>query len=79
MRARRLAVLALVALSASACHSYRSVERPMVGSIVRVHVPIDNALRSANEAPETATIEGQVVASGDTLALATQRRQEYGA
>lgn len=79
MPVRRFVLLGLVLFGLSACHTYRPVDRPVIGSTVRVHVPIDNALRSANQAPETATVEGRVVATGDTLALATQRRQEYGA
>lgn len=79
MRVQRIGLIALLGLSTSACHTYTSVETPVVGSTVRVQVPIANALRNANEAPETASVEGEVVAVGDTLALATQRRQEYGA
>ncbi len=79
MRVSRMGLALLLGFAASSCYTYTPVESPAVGSSIRVHVPITNALRDANQAPETAAVEGEVVSVGDTLALATERRQEYGA
>lgn len=79
MTTRRFGLLAVLLLSTTACHTYTAVDTPALGATVRVHVPIDNALSRPNQAPQTASIEGIVLAVGDTLALATKRRQEYGA
>ena len=79
MRVPRMGLAVLLGLAASSCYTYTPVQNPAMGSTIRVHVPIGNALRDANQAPETAAVEGEVVSVGDTLALATERRQEYGA
>lgn len=79
MRRYRFGLLTCALLVTSGCYTYSAVETPLIGSTLRVSVPIDNALTGPNQAPQTASIEGIVVGTGDTLALATQRRQEYGA
>lgn len=75
---RRGLALALL-LGAGACHTYLPVTNPAPGTNVRVRVPVTSALDNGNAAPGTASIEGVVVESGDTLVLATSLRQEYGA
>ena len=75
---RRVLVLALV-LGAGACHTYVPVTNPAPGTRVRVRVPVTSALDNGNTAPSTASIEGDVIAAGDTLILGTTTRQEYGA
>ncbi len=79
MRVQRVGLAALMGLLVSGCYTFTPVQSPAIGSTIRVHVPIANALRDVNQAPATATVEGQVVAVDDTLTLATQNRQEYGA
>lgn len=74
----RLSCLALIA-GAQACYSYVPVASPQPGTTVRVHVPVTSALVGPNAAPQSASIEGEVVAFTDTLYLATSSRQEYGA
>jgi hypothetical protein len=74
-----IAAAALVLLSVSACYTYVPVQNPEPGTRVRVSVPVQSALDNGNAAPQTAAIEGDVVASGDTLLLAVTNRQEYGA
>ena len=76
---RRMATALLIGLISGACHTYIPVERPAPGANVRVAVPVSSALDNGNAAPQTASIEGTVVASGDTLVLAVTNRQEYGA
>lgn len=77
---RTRAVLVFGAVVGTAgCHTYTPVSTPMPGSTVRVRVPVASALADPNAPPQTAAIEGEVVASGDTLVLATTNRQEYGA
>ena len=78
MRARRAAVLLLL-LATAACHTYVPVSNPTPGTRVRVRVPVTSALDNGNLAPSTASIEGDVIAAGDTLVLGTMTRQEYGA
>ncbi|MEM7415452.1 MAG: hypothetical protein AAF389_08145 [Gemmatimonadota bacterium] len=78
-RNARTAFLIATVLGTAGCHSYTPVSTPMPGSTVRVRVPVASALADPNAPPQTASIEGQVVESGDTLVLATRNRQEYGA
>lgn len=72
-----LVVLGIALLSG--CYSYHPVASAPVGSMVRVRVPVTSALNNPNRAPETASIEGLVVAGGDTISLATETRREFGA
>ncbi len=76
---RYRAVAALVFLALSGCYTYRAVETPSPGTIVRVEVPLQSAVADPNEAPEMASVEGTVVAAGDTIVLATKVRREIGA
>lgn len=62
-----------------ACHTYTPVTTPAPGTTVRVRIPVTNAAANRNAAPQTVSVEGLVVATGDTLLLATTNRQEYGA
>lgn len=72
------AALVLGALT-SACHTYTPVDTARPGTTVRVRVPVISAVANRNQEPRTESVEGVVLASGDTLVLATRRRQEYGA
>jgi hypothetical protein len=61
------------------CHSYVPVSDAEPGTTVRVRVPVTSALDGDNGPGQSAAIEGDVVAFGDTLVLAVMNRQEYGA
>ena len=76
--ARWIPVLLLTVGVVSGCHTYRVVEAPTMGSIVRVQVPVTSALDGPNAASRTASLEGVVVGVGQTLLLATETRREYG-
>ena len=76
-RARGLALI--TAVGAAGCHTYVPVQTPVPGSTVRVQIPVVSAAADPNAPPQTVSLEGLVVESGDTLVLATTRRQEYGA
>jgi hypothetical protein len=76
--ARWIPVLLLAGGVLSGCHTYRVVETPTLGSIVRVQVPVTSALDGPNAASRTASLEGEVVGVGETLLLATETRREYG-
>ena len=79
MSSMRLAAVVAASAVLAGCHTYAPVQTPVVGSTVRVHVPVQSAVADRNAAPRTETVEGVVVTSGDTLALATQTRREIGA
>lgn len=72
-----LMVLGVVFLSG--CYTYRPVETPSPGSMLRVRVPVTSALNNPNQAPATASIEGLVLSAGDTISLATETRRQMGA
>ena len=72
-----LAVLGATVLSG--CYTYVPVENPAPMTPVRITVPISNAVQNPNRAPETYTMEGIVVSSGDSLVLSTESRTEMGA
>lgn len=76
----RLFTCVLGAALMAGCHNYLPVERPAIGSTVRVRVPVTSAIADRNT-PEgaSASIEGQVVSAGDSIVLAVLRRMEYGA
>lgn len=78
-RRRHRAIVALLLLASSGCYTYRAVEAPSPGDVARVHVPVRSAVEDPNEAPETAAVEGTVVAMGDSIVLATKIRREIGA
>jgi hypothetical protein len=79
MTSLRMATVLVVSSVVAGCHTYTPVQTPVVGSTVRVHVPVQSAVADRNAAPRTETIEGVVVGAGDTLALATRTRRELGA
>ena len=72
---RTLALLVGLAWLAG-CHTYRPVDTPMVGSPIRVQLPVTSALSGSNSEPQTVAVEGVTVATGDTLVLATRTRRE---
>lgn len=76
---RRGLGVAVLAVLMAACHTYTPVETPMPGTTVRVRIPVINAAANRNAAPQTVSVEGVVVETGDTLVLSTTNRQEYGA
>lgn len=61
------------------CHTYRAVDDPPIGSVVRVRVPVTSPLSDLNRAPETISIDGRLLENGDTIAVATETRREMGA
>lgn len=72
--------LACVAIAVlSGCHTYHVVDEPPVGSMVRVRVPLTSAIAGTRAPIETVSLEGLLVAAGDTLMLATETRRELGA
>lgn len=60
------------------CHTYRSVQAPPPGSVVRVSVPVRSALSDPNAAAPTSAIEGRLLSAGDTLVLAVENRRMFG-
>lgn len=75
----RLGLLLTGATLLAGCHTYRPVTQPLPGSTVRVSVPVSSALSDRNSSPQTTAVEGRLVSAGDTLVLAVQNRQSYGA
>ena len=67
------------ALVLSGCHTYLPVETPAPGSVARVHVPVRSALADPGLPPATASVEGVVLDSGDTLVLEVRTRRVIGA
>jgi len=72
-------VAALAFLALSGCYTYRAVEIPSPGAVARVAVPVQSAVADPNQPPEIASVEGTVVAIGDTIVLATKMRRDIGA
>ena len=72
-------VVVVLAGSLAGCHTYTPVSAPSPGSTVRVHIPVQSVRANPNAPQRTETVQGQVVAAGDTLVLATRSRVEYGA
>lgn len=79
LEACKAALLCAGIAFSTGCYTYRLVDSPPIGSIVRVRVPVTSALNSRNSAPETASIEGHLIDVGDTIAVATETRRELGA
>lgn len=75
----RAVLLAAGSAWLSGCYAYHPVERPALGSTVRVHVPVVSAINRPNAPAGSEAIEGTLVRWGDTLALATLTRREFGA
>ena len=63
----------------SGCYSYLPVESPVVGSVARLRVPITSAVADPTLPPETATVEGTVLETGDTVVVEVTTRREIGA
>ena len=78
-RSRASVAVAMIALPLTGCYNYVPVENPSPGAIVRMKVPVRTSVRGSNDAPESFAIEGVVVASGDTVVLASTTRTQYGA
>jgi len=73
-------ILAVVGAAVmSGCYSYVPVERPSPGSIVRIQVPVRTAVDNRNREPETMSMEGTVLTTGDSLVLQVESRRELGA
>jgi len=74
-----LAVFGVVALSG--CYTYRTIENPAVGSLVRVNIPVtvSSAVTNPTQSTQSMGIDGIVLATGDTLSLATETRRSMGA
>ncbi len=67
------------AILLAGCFSYLPVETPPPGATVRVRIPVTSAVADPNAPPQTISVEGTVLESGDTLVLATETRRELGA
>lgn len=79
LRGLRRAVAVFGVLAPSGCHAYLPVETPVPGSVARVQVPIRSAVADPGLPPETASVEGVVLESGDTLVLEVRTRRVIGA
>lgn len=75
----RTGVFLLGAAVLSGCYTYVPADAPRPGEVARVRVPVRSALDDPNAPPPTATVEGEVLAAGDTIVLATTSRRELGA
>lgn len=76
MRQLRLLVFTVGALALSGCHTYTAVDTPAPGSTVRLRLPITSAADDPNAAPQTVSVEGEVLSAGDTIVLARRTTQE---
>lgn len=76
---RRIVLLSVGVVWLAGCHTYMTVDEPTPGTTVRVSVPVSSALNARNSSPQTAAVEGRLVSAGDTLVLAVENRQSYGA
>ena len=79
LNAGRHAVLLLGVMALSGCFTYFPVESPMPGEIARLHVPVSSAVADPGAPPETTTVEGTVLETGDTIVVEVQTRREIGA
>lgn len=70
------AVLTAGVVFLAGCHTYRVVENPPPGSVVRVRIPVQSPL---NNRTEDVLVEGQLLDNGDTISLATETRRQLGA
>lgn len=61
------------------CYAYVPVARPSPGATVRIQVPVRSAADQAGRAPRSISLEGAVLAFGDTLVLETKARRQLGA
>lgn len=72
----QVVALGLGAFLLAGCYRYIPVETPAPGTVARVRVPVQSAVADPNAPPETVAVEGDVLASGDTLVLATRLTRE---
>lgn len=68
----RVVAFGLGAFLLAGCYRYVPVEMPAPGTVARVRVPVQSAVADPNAPPETVSVEGSVLASGDTLVLAAR-------
>lgn len=73
-RTRRTAwgALTLAVVVLQGCYTYVPIERPEVGTDVRVLVPVRSSVGSANGTTDMVPFEGTVVSYGDSLLLQTR-------
>lgn len=77
---RRVLSLAVpgTAFLLSGCYTYRLVEEPLVGSVARVRVRVEDPVAGAGSPAGTVALQGLIVSAGDTLALEAETRQFAG-
>lgn len=76
LRRMQVVALGLGAFLLAGCYRYIPVETPAPGTVARVRVPVQSAVADPNAPPETVSVEGAVLASGDTLVLAARLTRE---
>jgi hypothetical protein len=74
----RIGACALALLSC-ACYGYRPVQSPVPGMQVRVVMPLQSGLEGSRGAPQSTSLDGIVVTSGDTLVLQARATQQIDA
>ena len=79
LRAAKCCGLVVGAAILSGCFQYLPVETPTPGSVARLRVPLTSAVARPGAPPETTTVEGVVLESGDTIVIEVQTRREIGA
>jgi hypothetical protein len=75
----RIVLLALGSITLTGCYTYRATQAPAPGSMIRVSVPLSSALDGGNASPRYEAVEGRLLSTGDTLALAVETRRMLGA
>lgn len=53
----------------SGCYTYVPVERPTLGTTVRIEVPVRSAVTGMRDPSEVASMEGTLVSAGDSLVV----------
>jgi hypothetical protein len=71
-------VTALLAFAVGGCYTYRPVESPVAGSVVRVGVPVMSAVQNPNAPLRTESFEGAIVSNDGVLVLAIETRRPFG-
>lgn len=77
----RAGMVGVAVMVLSGCYTYRVVDNPPIGSMVRVNVPVTttSALTAGGSSTESIAVDGVLLAVGDTLSVATQTRRSMGA
>ena len=75
----RSLVFLLGATVLSGCYTYVPIERPSPGTEVRVHVPVTSAVARPGMEEDGFTLEGRVLAMGDSLVLLSETNTQLGA